>query len=131
MSPSPRFDPELERHVASRLMDFLVRVALVVALAVLCYRALSPFLYLLIWSVILAVMLYPLHQFVAGRLGGRQGLASTLLVLLAVVLVVAPSSVLVASMGDSAHRFVQDVQSNSLEVPAPSPAVAGWPIAGG
>jgi hypothetical protein len=38
----------------------------------------------MIWALILAVALYPLHQLVARKLGDRQGLAATLLVVLAI-----------------------------------------------
>jgi len=123
-------DPELEQRLASRLLDVLIRAGLVLVLAVLCYRAVSPFLTLLVWAMILAVTLYPVHQSLAGKIGGRQGLAATLLVILGVVLIVVPSSVLVSSMGDSVHRFIHDVQTNSLEIPAPTDAVAAWPVVG-
>ena len=123
-------DPELEQRLASRLLDVFIRAGLVLALALLSYRAISPFLNLLVWALILAVTLYPVHQSLAGKIGGRQGLAATLLVILGVVLIVVPSSVLVSSMGDSVHRFIHDVQTNSLEIPAPTDAVAAWPVVG-
>jgi hypothetical protein len=47
-----------------------------------------PFLHLTVWAIILAVALYPFHQALAGRLGGRQGLSSTLIVLLGAVLII-------------------------------------------
>jgi predicted PurR-regulated permease PerM len=123
-------DSEFEERLGTRLRDVLIRVGLGAGLVVLCYRIFSPFLTLMVWAVILAVTLYPVHQAVAGKMGGRQGLAATLLVLLVVALIVVPSSVLVSSLGDSVHRFVHDVQTNSLQVPAPSDAVARWPIVG-
>ncbi len=45
---------------------------------------------MMLWALILAVTLYPLHQRFAVRLGGKQGRASTLLVLLGILLIVAP-----------------------------------------
>jgi predicted PurR-regulated permease PerM len=123
-------DPEFEHRMASRLLDVFIRASLVLALAVLSYRAISPFLTLLVWALILAVTLYPVHQSLAGKIGGREGLAATLLVILGVVLIVVPSSVLVSSMGDSVHRFIHDVQTNALEIQAPTDAVAAWPVIG-
>ena len=58
-------------------MDVLIRITLVGALAILCYQIFSPFLTLTVWSVILAVTLYPFHQWLARRLGRKQWLAST------------------------------------------------------
>ena len=130
MNLHSKADPEFEDRMASRLLDVFIRASLVLALAVLSYRAISPFLTLLVWALILAVTLYPVHQSLAGKIGGREGLAATLLVILGVVLIVVPSSVLVSSMGDSVHRVVHDVQTNALEIPAPSDAVAKWPVVG-
>ena len=107
--------------------------ALVLVLAFFCYRALSPFLTLLIWSLILAVALYPLHDAVARKLGGRHGLAATLIAILGLALIVAPTAVLMNSLGEWVHQFVQNVQSSSLEIPAPVESVATcadrWPAA--
>ncbi len=94
-------DPEFERRLAALLLDVLIRAGLLLALAVLCFQVFSPFLSLMTWALILAVTLYPLHQSVAAKIGGRQGLAATLLVLLGVVVVIVPTAALMNSLGDS------------------------------
>jgi predicted PurR-regulated permease PerM len=123
-------DVELETRAASLLMDVFIRACLVLALAVLCLWIFAPFLTLMVWAVILAVTLYPLHQWISGKFGGKQGLAATLLALLGVALIVAPTAMLMNSLGDSVHRLVNDVQNNTLEIPAPPASVAGWPVVG-
>ncbi len=123
-------DPEFERRVAALLLDVLIRAGLVLALAILCFQVFSPFLSLMTWALILAVTLYPLHQSVAAKIGGRQGLAATLLVLLGVVVVVVPTAALMNSLGDSVHRLINDVQNNTLQVPPPREGVAEWPLVG-
>ena len=94
MNAPPTPDPVLEGRQASQLLDVLIRAGLVFALAMLCYRIFSPFLTLMVWAVTLAVAMYPLHQRLAYRLGGKQGLAATLIVLLGVVVIVAPTGLL-------------------------------------
>ena len=126
-SPS---DLALEKRLSGKLLDVLIRFALVLILAVLCYQIFSPFLPLMVWAVILAVTLHPLHRKLAQSLGGRQGIAAILLVLVGIVLVVAPTTVLMASLGDSVHHFFEKVRDHTLQVPAPSPAVAQWPLVG-
>src|SRR5215471_7411230 len=93
-------DHELEQRLSSRLMDVLIRAGLVLAVVLLCYRVFAPFLTLTVWALILAVTLYPLHRAVADKLNGRQGLSATLLVLLGIALLVAPTAVLMNSLGD-------------------------------
>ena len=103
------------------MLDVLIRAGLILALAVLCYRIFSPFLTLMVWALILAVTLYPLHQSLAARMGGRQGWSATVLVLFGAVLIVAPTAVLMSSLGDSVQQLITDVQN---ELPG-NPAAAG------
>jgi len=128
-SPLPP-DAEFEKRIASRVLDVLIRAGLILAMAMLSYRFFAPFLPMTLWALILAVTLYPLQQFIADRLGGRQGLASTLLVILGLALIVAPTAVLLNSLGDSVKQLISDVQSNSLEIPAPRDSVARLPVIG-
>jgi predicted PurR-regulated permease PerM len=121
-------DPEVD--APSGLLDVLIRAGLILALTLLCYRIFSPFLTLLVWALILAVALYPLQQIIARKLGGRQGIAATVLVLLGIVLIVAPTAVLMNHLGDSVHQLIERVQTNSLQVPAPPDSVARWPLVG-
>jgi predicted PurR-regulated permease PerM len=130
MNTPDNLDPEFDQRVAGVLLDVLIRAGLILALVALCFQVFSPFLHLMAWALILAVCLYPLHQSVAAKLGGRQGLAATLLVLLGIVVVVVPTAALMSSLGDSVHRFINDVQNNTLQVPPPREGVADWPLVG-
>jgi predicted PurR-regulated permease PerM len=125
-NPNPGTQPAVE----SPLLDVLIRAGLVFALAFLCYKVFAPFLTLMVWALILAVAMYPLHRRLARRVGGRQGLAATLIVLAGAALIVIPSAVLMVSLGDSIQEFVVSVKDNTLRVPAPRPGVAEWPIVG-
>ncbi|UPY38295.1 AI-2E family transporter [Sediminicoccus sp. KRV36] len=123
-------DPELEKRMASGLLDVLIRAGLILAMVLLCYQVFSPFLTLMAWAVILAVTLFPLHQLMARKLNGRQGLAATLLVLLAIILIVGPTAMLMMSLGDSVHQLINGIQGNTLVIPPPRDSVAHWPVIG-
>ena len=130
MNIPSQLDQALEQRLASSLMDVLIRAGLILAMVMLCYQIFSPFLTLMVWALILAVTIYPLHQALASKIGGKQGLAATLLVVVGVVLIVAPTAMLMSSLGDSVHQLVNDVQNNSLKIPAPRPGVEAWPVVG-
>jgi len=84
----------------------------------------------MVWALILSITLYPLNQALARRLGGRKGWAATLIALLGITLIVAPTAVLVSSVGDSVQRLIENVQQNTLQIPPPQERVAGWPVVG-
>jgi predicted PurR-regulated permease PerM len=130
MNATYKPDVLLERRLSGRLIDVYIRFTLVIALAVLCYQVFAPFLSLMVWAMILAITLYPAQQTLARRLGGRQGLAAALLVMAGMVLIVAPTGVLLLSLGDSIHQLIGGVRDNTLQVPAPPASVARWPVVG-
>src|SRR5436190_7633651 len=121
---------ELPVPGSSGLLDVLIRAGLIFALAVLCFQIFAPFLTLMVWALILAVTLYPMQQYIAAKLGGRQGLAATLIVLVGITVIVVPTAILMSSLGDSVQRLIHDVQSDALAIPAPRESVAGWPVIG-
>jgi predicted PurR-regulated permease PerM len=131
MKPFSTPDTDLERRLARGLLDVLIRAALLFAMALLCYRVLAPFISLAIWALIFAVTIYPLHLRTAALLGGRSGLAATLLVLLGIAVFVVPIAVLMSSLGDSIRTLIEAIQQNTLRIPAPPESVAAWPIIGG
>jgi len=130
MNPNRKREDELRPQGYSSLLDVLIRAGLIFVLAALCYQVFAPFLTLMVWALTLAVALYPVQEFVAARLGGKQGLSATLIVILGIMLVVVPTAVLMSSLGDSVHQLINDVQSDALEIPAPPDSVAGWPVVG-
>jgi len=130
MNAPQETDHALEERLSRRLLDVFIRAGLVLALVLLCYRIFSPFLQMMLWALILAITLYPLHQMLAGRMGGKQGLASTLIVLVAVAVIVTPTIMLASQFGDSVYDVVNGVRDNTLAVPPPSEKVAAWPVVG-
>jgi predicted PurR-regulated permease PerM len=127
MNPSDR---ETELRQASRLLDVLIRAGLIVALTLLCYRIFAPFLTIMVWAVILAIMLYPLQQSLARRLGNRPGLAATLIVIVGIALIAGPVAALMGSLADVVQELVDKLRQNTLTLPAPYPGIQEWPVIG-
>ena len=112
------------------LMDLLIRVGLIAFVTILCARIFAPFTGLLLWALILAVALYPLHRSLAGRLGGRQGWAATLLVIAGLLLIGVPSVMLGSSFASRINDVYTAFENNEIVIKAPSPGVADWPLVG-
>ena len=75
MNRLPKSDDDPEPRMEANLLEVLIRAGLILILAIICYKVFSPFMIAMVWAVILAVTLYPLHQRIARRVGGRQGIA--------------------------------------------------------
>ncbi len=126
-----QLDSTVLRTMLSReLTEAAVRIALVALVVVFSVRVVSPFLGLLLWALILAVALYPLHQGLAKWLGGRQGRAATLIVLLGLLLIGVPTVMLGSSFAAQVHSTYSAFESNALTIPPPAASVAEWPLIG-
>ncbi|HEY8036824.1 MAG TPA: AI-2E family transporter [Methylobacter sp.] len=124
------YDKALEKFVSRKVLDLFIRAGLIVFLVVYCYQIFKPFIGLMLWSLILAVALYPLHTMIVRKMGNRDGYAATALVLVIVLSVFTPTTLLVFSFADSSTHLVKQVQSGTLQVPAPPESVAQWPVVG-
>ena len=133
MEPDPRVPPSRadDAVVTARLLDLVIRAGMIGALAALCYVVFAPFLTLMAWALVLAVVLYPLHERLARRFGGRGGMAAALIVILGVLLLIVPTALLLDSFGSTVHGFVDSVKNNTLSIPPPGEGVREWPLIGG
>ena len=117
-------------EIAEIAIDVAIRVGLLSLLTFLCLFVIAPFVPILLWGIILAITLYPVQQWLAARLGGRGGLASTLIVLVGLVVILGPASVLGATLVDSVQTLKTGLADGSILIPPPPDSVAKWPIIG-
>ncbi|MGE8064234.1 AI-2E family transporter [Pseudomonas sp. NPDC089569] len=122
--------PLLERTWTRGLLDVLIRAGLILVLVLFCFQIFSPFRDLMLWSLILAITLYPLQQRLMGPLGEKEGRIATLIVLISVVILLVPIYLLGTSIADSVDNAMTIVKDQGLQIPPPNEAVAGWPVIG-
>ena len=119
-----------ERTLSRGLLDVLIRAGLVAVLVIACYQVFHPFLDLILWSLILAVTLYPLQGRLKGLMGNKEGRTATLIVVIAIGILIVPIYLLGTSMAASAEDAVATVKSGDFHIPPPADSVASWPLVG-
>src|ERR1700739_3333415 len=112
----------------STILDVALQIGLVGFLVYACSRYISPFSDLLIWSAILAVMLYPLHLRLAVRLGNRW--SALLIGLVGVGVMLVAMVPVVTSIASSMYSLIVGLHNQSLTVPPPPPWLAELPLVG-
>jgi len=113
---------------SSTMFDTALRIGLVAVLVYACARIVLPFAFVLMWSAILAVILYPLHLRLAGRLGDRG--AALLIGLIGVAVILGPMVIVVTSLATSLYSLISSVQSQDVALPAPPLWLDGAPLVG-
>lgn len=117
-----------DRASRPTIVDGGLQIALVALLVYACSRIIMPFIDLLVWSAILAVMLYPLHLRLAVHLGNRW--SALVIGLVGVTVMLAAMVTVVTSVGSSIYSLVVGLHNQSLTVPPPPPWLADLPLVG-
>src|SRR5215472_9805282 len=105
----------------------------IAALGLLLYASvllLLPFISIIVWSVVLAVALYPAFKRISFWLGGRPRLAAALVTLLALLLVIGPATWLILGLIESVRTIYDHFDLSKMSLPAPPEAVKSWPLIG-
>jgi predicted PurR-regulated permease PerM len=119
-----------QKLLSKNFTDAMIRIGLIVLLVVMCFRIFAPFANLMIWALILAVTLYPLHQRLARQLRGRQIHAAALLVVAGILLIAVPTAMIGGSFAKYVHRAYTAYENDSITIKQPDPKVADWPLIG-
>ena len=114
-----------------RSINTALRLGFIALLFVMSYLILKPFIGIVLWAIIIAVALFPLHKKFSKLLGNRGKLSVTLIVILGITLIVIPSIMFTASTVDSLKTFSESMEKGMLTVPEPHESVANWPLIGG
>jgi predicted PurR-regulated permease PerM len=113
-----------------KAIEATIRIGLVVVLVVWCYRIVEPFIFTIIWGIVIAIGTYPAYQWLQARMGGRRGLAAAVFTLLLLALLIVPTVMLTGALLDSARELSADLADGDLTIPAPPEGVARWPFIG-
>ena len=120
----------IRKLLAHDLMQVYVRLFLLLSVAWFSVEIFAPFLALMLWSVILAVSLYPLNQWLSLRLHLSEGKAAIVFVVMAFLIVGAPTVALGVSLAEHVREWVTILGDQQVQVPEANPAVAEWPVIG-
>lgn len=92
--------------------------ALVLVVTAAFVWLMMPYFGAVLWGLVAAIIFGPLYRRLAVRLGGRQGLAATLTLLLIIALVIVPAVLLGVSLVQEAAGLYAQVQTGRIDFAA-------------
>ncbi len=122
---------ESQTSPPNSVIENALRLGIVALLLYAGLRIVAPFLDLIVWGIILAVALAPVHTWLMRPLGGSSVRAAIVLTLACLVFVVVPSSMLGDALGSTAYELAGDLKDGNVEIPPPPASVRDWPVVGG
>ena len=124
-------DAAAKKRTLDLAVDIGVRLAVVAVLVIWCFYIFRPFLIPIVTGIIIAVAVDNPFQRLLKVVGGRRGLAATIFALAAIVLTIVPTFKVVDSVVRSSVGLADQLQEETIDVPAPSESVRDWPLIGG
>jgi predicted PurR-regulated permease PerM len=118
-----------QRFLANAMASFL-QIGALLLLLVMCFNIVRPFISIVVWALILAIAIYPLHVSLTAKIGGREKTSATLIVLIGLAVILVPTWVLGESTLSSLQSLAHNLREGTFSVPPPNPAVADWPVIG-
>lgn len=112
------------------MIDSAIRLGAIAVLVIWSFTIIQPFLTVVLWAVIITVSVYPAHRWLADKLGGRQGLAATIIAVAGLAVIIGPVAALSSTLVENAQESAADLEDGTLKIPPPAESVAEWPFVG-
>ena len=119
-----------EKEYLQKAFEVAVRLGLVGILVISCYQIASPFISTIVWGIIIAVAVRSIHVWLEKALGGRNGLAATLIVLILLLILIVPTVMFSGTLFESVQEISVQLKSGKLHVPPPPERVKNWMFIG-
>lgn len=110
--------------------DTTIRLFILLLIVAWCLAIMYPFVSIILWSLILALAMYPLHSMLAKKMGGRPKLASVIIVCSILVIIILPTWLLIGSLVEQVKELKVSYDNGTLSIPPPAEKIKAWPIIG-
>ncbi|QIE56733.1 AI-2E family transporter [Pikeienuella piscinae] len=122
--------PERLDHLEARVTDLVIRLILLGLFAYVSLALIRPFLPVVIWAIILAVALGPMHAWLSAKMGERRKLAAVLVTLVSLAVVIGPVAALAGNLVETVYDLVARANNGSLRLPELSERLSTLPLVG-
>ncbi len=120
------------KRIASNeeLIVFVIRIVCIGLLAYWSLILITPFLTIIVWSIIFTVALYPMFDWLSAKLYGHRALAAIVITAFTFFVMLGPVTWLALSLAGTVRMLFEKFSDGSLVIPPPSGAVKAWPLIG-
>ena len=120
----------LKTRISQDFIQAVMRLALLLLGLWVCAKIFSPFASIMLWALILAVTLYPVHLWLRASLNGSDSRAGTVIALIGLLVLGVPTVLLGLSLVDHLADLLQQYKAGTLTVSPPAESVREWPLVG-
>jgi predicted PurR-regulated permease PerM len=111
-----------------KIVDTLIRLGVLSLLLMWCFDILKPFVLILVWAIVIAIAIYPVHTFFIKIFRGRKILAGIVLTLFMLSVIIIPSGLIMYSLFEGVNHFRELFKAGEHLIPPPGGNTANWPV---
>jgi predicted PurR-regulated permease PerM len=116
------------QETLTKVIEILIRVVILVWIVGWSIMILSPFVSIILWSMIIAISVNPFFHSLKKLFRGRKALAATSITILLLAIIIVPVIILSGSMIEGVQNLKEVYDSGQLVIPPPSAErVQQWP----
>jgi predicted PurR-regulated permease PerM len=112
------------------LLLLAIRIVCLAFLGYWSFILVRPFLTIIVWSIIIAVALYPIFDWLSAKLYGHRAVSAVVITALSLVVMLGPATWLALSLAETVRMLLLRLGDGSLTFPPPSEAIKAWPLIG-
>ena len=113
-----------------RTVKIALSLGFLALLISLSYGILRPFLPILLWGIVFAVGVYPLHRKLMKLLGNRARLSAILISIIGISIIAVPVGLFTKSTIESVKNTVDAIENETFDIPPPNEKIKEWPLIG-
>lgn len=126
LSPAP---PDHDRNAVERAVEIAIRISMLALWVTLCFAIMQPFLVPIAWGIIITIAVHPGYLALLRRVGHRRVLASTLFILIALLVLILPVYLLSETLVQGAESLAHGFEGGRWTIP-PAPDLSYIPLFG-
>jgi len=111
-----------------KIVDTLIRLGILSLLIMWCFDILKPFVLILVWAIVIAIAIFPVHTIFVKVFRGRKILAVIVLILFMLSVIIIPSGLIMYSLFEGVNHFRELFKAGEHLIPPPGGNTANWPI---
>lgn len=111
-------------------VDAAIRIGFISLLVIWCYSILKPLIVTVVWGIIIAVGIHPVHEKLSRFLKGKKKTSATFIVFAGISMLVVPTVFFMNATVDSLHGIAITLEEGALKVTPPKKEIASLPIIG-
>ena len=118
-----------DRFLSNAMASF-IQIGALLLLLMMCYKIIAPFISIVVWGVVISIGLYPAHQSLTAKLGGREKYSAMILVAIGLAIIIVPTWITAESSVKSLQQAATNIEAGTMDIPPPNETVKDWPLIG-